>query len=797
MHARPLVKIGDHFVLAEPAILTATLRHAVLLLANESGLLEEVSLAYREAVWDTVKQNLRYMGLDQLSVPLPPQEVEVPLTEGLFDLDRDKLLYVQLVVDPLDDYDTDEVFGTWDAKGLGAALDTRLHDIEEWIYTGSSPPNELLTLTVLGGVGRRVVMGLGSKASPSLSLQLAIPAHDLETFALLEGGNRLAFLQFAQAYHGIRELTEVQATSVLDEYELYRHNGHSYYFSDDALPQFILVTPGSAVDARTLAARQRDLHGVSSYEPGFFVEVTYLFNEEVPIYVPFSVEFDRIAMIVEGLSIPVWVVCPSRDNVPSRLRGIYLDIAETLAYWLWQCTPYVQEQLDSERSDKDQLVVRVQLRTDGDWDHPSQPDPPTIDGCLDVTLDAAEGVVELEFSPSIMVHIGGPDNAGERDLVRVLLKSLSQLLSVDSNDSQLDHAIETFAPLGLKKKLLAFELSRNPILDPVDVGEYREAQESETDRLSDEIASHLRAQGKTPGPVPASDRVDLINGEVVDYLYRRLVSLVETIRGEELLTWLIHRHEGVTRRMFYQRLTMPTSMACFGDSGNVVKEVAGSLAELNVASTSIRFLIEYVAARPPNGLRPISLGLHDELVALASSIISWGFESDYLHFGIIDLDLKIVPSGRLGAKREHFRASRDAFFELHAAGEIGRATGSFPIHWKPQRVVSSGADPKKDGLGAELESAMRIETGFTLVEWMDAYAEIWNEGSEQGASVKRIERTQLVGGVARRLGWEESRVSDTIDKLTLRPRKACYVEDPDGNWLELVERGPAPTSRSS
>ena len=190
LHTRPLVQVEDNFILAEPGILIATIRHAVVSLAKERGALRELAVRYGGAVWDTVKQNLRYLGLEQLPVSLPRLSEGVQLTEGVFDLDRDKALYVQLVVDPLIDYDTDEVFGTWEAKDLGTTLDARLHAVEQSLLARTSALNEVLGLTVLGGVGRRVMMGIGTKSAPPLSLHLAIPAHDLETMTLLEGGQQ-------------------------------------------------------------------------------------------------------------------------------------------------------------------------------------------------------------------------------------------------------------------------------------------------------------------------------------------------------------------------------------------------------------------------------------------------------------------------------------------------------------------------------------------------------------------------------------------------------------------------------
>ena len=119
----------------------------------------------------------------------------------------------------------------------------------------------------------------------------------------------------------------------------------------------------------------------------------------------------------------------------------------------------------------------------------------------------------------------------------------------------------------------------------------------------------------------------------------------------------------------------------------------------------------------------MSLDLFDELLASAASIIGWGFQSDYLKFGILDEDLTIVPSGRLGVSKEEFQEARDSFFEVHASGQIGTATAAFPSHWRsPKTSATEGGEG--DSVWDRLNPVVEAETGFTLNQWRDAYGEI-------------------------------------------------------------------------
>ena len=50
----------------------------------------------------------------------------------------------------------------------------------------------------------------------------------------------------------------------------------------------------------------------------------------------------------------------------------------------------------------------------------------------------------------------------------------------------------------------------------------------------------------------------------------------------------------------------------------------------------------------------MSLEIYDQLIALSSAIITWGFDSDYIQYDIADIKLSILPSGRIGTIREEF-----------------------------------------------------------------------------------------------------------------------------------------------
>ena len=99
-----------------------------------------------------------------------------------------------------------------------------------------------------------------------------------------------------------------------------------------------------------------------------------------------------------------------------------------------------------------------------------------------------------------------------------------------------------------------------------------------------------------------------------------------------------------------------------------------------------RFLIEYVAACPPKGLRPFCLEVYDLLMALSMQIMEYGALSDRIYFSIDDPSLRILPSGRLAVDQESYHRAIEQFLPEYSAGSIRKAKESFASVWHVAKI---------------------------------------------------------------------------------------------------------------
>jgi hypothetical protein len=156
------------------------------------------------------------------------------------------------------------------------------------------------------------------------------------------------------------------------------------------------------------------------------------------------------------------------------------------------------------------------------------------------------GVLQVLLFPDIKFLLATPDNRGERDLLRMVLQGLRRLLPGDAQkawpDDRLAEIVERYAPLGLKKFLVAFD-DAPPDFDPRGLPPARKVQEADIEDVADDLGAFLLTEaGRLPGIVPDEKRDDVLK-LAVDYLYDQFRQLVWTLRPDELLEMLLAFHE--------------------------------------------------------------------------------------------------------------------------------------------------------------------------------------------------------------------------------------------------------------
>ncbi|HII07744.1 MAG TPA: hypothetical protein HA349_10655 [Methanotrichaceae archaeon] len=776
----PIVKIGDKFIVAIPGMLLSAARNELVRLAIENEVVDELAERYCLAVSNTAAKSLEYLKNKFYPIALPDLPDIPCFKDGFFTLDTDKIIYTMIITDPLNNYDFEDVNGEWPNHDLASKIQNRLILIENYIFGMDTAPNEIIFLVLVQGVGRMIILGFGSPSEPLLPHFLEMSVADLETIAVLEAGERLTLWKYACAASNVREDTRIMnCFGELNEFHLYRESGYSYYINDGQRPTALMISPGSGAGVlRQEVINRLDCHAVPYYEAGYYTEVVALHgSKDIPIYIQkhhLGGSAPQVAIAIEGLPLIFWIIGPKYgDDDQRRLHGLYVQFADAIGYWLWQFTPSIRSMLQPLQSCYTRLLIRLNLPLDEAWFRNKLRDEKLGDTPFEISSDSPNGIIDMKLQPSITFLLGNENNGGERQLMRQILIALMGFLpdnlSVNIPIEIIDAVIDKHMPLGIKKKLLFINSGVAPDLDTRGLPTFRKLQKADINELLDELGNYLLSEGLNVGKIADEQRKNILNFKVVKFYYRELERLIASLQQEGLIEWLIAHHEAIISNLSVHKLTTPTRIACLESESNIVPLIRNEFEENTSAAVASRFIIEYVVARNPAGLRPMSYSVYDRLQAIAHHIINFGFMSDLIYYELADIKLNLLPSGRLGTERDQFEKARESYLPTFLAGEVVRRTRLFGHYWGTDNSV-----PEKTELANRIDEAAKIEFGISITDLLDLMTEARTIGQEINPVVVCLPLNDLIDYLEKQLGWQRKRVSDAIDLLSLRPRSDFF-----------------------
>lgn len=788
--ARPILVSGDVHIVVNPQNVLSALRHQIVCLATESGVRKELASQYHKMIWQTVVDTFDFMR-HELELYVDDASGPPWLSEGLFAFDSDKTAYVALITDPLDDYDADEVFGYWSAAGVQEAMDARLTSIQHHVLTSPNAPNEILSVFLSAGFGRVVMVGSSGGDIAVDAPLVGLSASDLETIAQIESGEGLALWKFAKAAHSVRKNTSIAPTTMLNEYSYYRSNHYSYYLSDDATPNMIVLGEGGAGRLRRELVPKRNWHAVESYKPKESVEVGTMHDTvSFPIYGPRSILRGDYEVVIEGLPLPIWIVSTDTER-GTTAYAVAVNFTDLIAYWLWQFTPSLAQFLNPLVNRYPHVVIRLNIAPNDAWfrrasitsDLPVQ---------LVATCNVDEGFLNLEPEPSILSQLNSANNAGEREFMRTVLGYVAQLAIGSSRpltDEAISAVIETHAPLGLKKKMLMLIPESEPPLDPGQLPSARKVQPTEESELLDQLGRHLRSEIKLPvGKIADNERTAVL-GQVVDFYYGQLQRLVASLNPIELLERLIAQHEAIVHSTAMHKLQMPTRLAAFDSVPEILEIVRKEIPDDTNAALASRFVIEYVEAQPPSGLRPLSMDVYDRLQAIANHLVNFGFESDLIFFNLADLKLSVLPSGRLNVDRDLFMKASAQHLDAFSAGRFARSARRFAHDFEEMMTRGTREPSEKPDWAVRIDAAAVAEFGYALTDLGKVMMQAVRIGQDSESKFLTSDLEDFHSLIAGNLDFPTEKVAAIVEMLSLEERPDFLTPPPpNSKWSVLPWR---------
>jgi hypothetical protein len=534
--AQPLRRTDDGLIVAFPRQLLTALRHRLCVRVSSHLRRRELALALHRSLAGDVDLAARRMGWIPLESKAPRVTRGAVLSWRRYAFDADATANVAVVTDALERYVGEDVNPPWPTAGLFARID---RDLRSFARRAST---DVLSVSLTQSIGRYGQTGniYGAKGRHRW---LSLGIDDFRVMGVLEAANPVALWKFAAACADVSRAMRVRSWDVLSLYESHRRvpgGLHALLDLEGERPTTLLFQPGSGSTLKHQISELIDPHLERYPDPPVLVEVARSYAQRgVPIYEP--VYGQRPMRVVGALGGPIWVRGPEDLAPGTDAYDVHEAIADVIAYWLWQLdaagggTPVA----------RDPRFVDVQVPDVSDWARDNQ--TPT-EGPI-VRCESTVHGVRLELLRGAAARCSGPDNTGEREIMRALV---DVLLNRDTDGHA--HAVallDVAMPIGPKRRISRAD--DRPHLHHHGLPPMRGLQAFDELALDRVLGRHLRDDLQLrAGIVAGAQRTTVLNAAVA-WCFQQLADRVARLRPERLLDVLVLYHERLIYEDFISR----------------------------------------------------------------------------------------------------------------------------------------------------------------------------------------------------------------------------------------------------
>lgn len=691
---RPIINAQDKFVVASPSNLSYALVEFIKSEAKRLVCYDLLLVAYHDFVWLDLQLKLKKIGFKYLPLQVTETNGTPSLRYGVYRFDDDKIALIY-------------------QKYPGQSLKEE-QDRETAFKTVIGMPefkgDQILELSVVSSIGEMFMDGVNKSANGQT---LLLEASELNIIAGLKDVDAIDLYKFATANDKANNLM-MAPTSFIDRFKFYQDNDNSFYCSDNEGPTNIIIEPGYGFDLLLKSKHNVDLHSARFKENGKvrLIEVmktdeyggTYLNLEEIGT--------GKLNLLVENMPVYIWI-SPLKMSNPTNevLNNMYWQLCDAIAYWLWQMEDYIKSKLSSLGAVPIKILFTLDDESKFDEiDRNFKREPALFDKFI---IDATDDSINITIPQQILPYLYGEDNEGERQLVKAILTGLSDLLNSNSKpgftQSEITGIIDSAAPLGIKKKVYILDTNDNLMLEPKNLSGFRLVEQHDVNVVLDNIVPLLGEHAPPIGELATKKEKDKLTSAIVQKaLLPYLRTKIQQYDSTALLNRLIRINEGLINKRERLRINTPTRIACFVSVEQHQIDLAKDLQDLDKSTISVRCLIEHLAAEPFKGSLPVSKTAIDELMAIMEQILAWGSTGDQIHYDLLDIELSVLPSKRIGSKKENIRDIFDPFQNAKTEENITDAIETYKYVF-PQHLTTE----KKD-VPAALEKAFLKDYGITF-----------------------------------------------------------------------------------
>lgn len=766
----PIINFENKFYFVLISNQVSALNEFIIQLSNKYNCNQRLTELYHDKLWYEQWVACDKMGWKLTDIELPKNNHPMILKERIFQFDQNRLAYACYFHNDKDE----ENF-----IGENLNLEKRISEVITVLKKKPSmKDHKILSLVTYDSMGRNMFFGLDAPQRDELRLSFSL--HQFNLLCFSEKWHNLSLWKFAKSYELFSQKTHLVLSDTLDIYSIYKSQNESFYFGDDARPNFLTVVPGDGSRLIKKTKIKKNNHGILTQIDGrnVFIPSTK-YADYAPLYKPLK-SLGYYAICLKAFDFPIWLV---NHQIKDRsMMGQVRNFAEAIGFWLYKLKPEITKILNSTISNYLEINIVLEKKLFEDTQTKDIIDN-NEDSDYSFSLSGNTLLFSIPFSK--IKTFTGSNNFGEREMMKAILDAFNLIGGINFSKQNIESFIDKCIPLGQAKMILLSDSQKDPLIDNRWLIEPFYISDTEVDILLDETPLLIEKTKKIPKNIDNEQEKKELFNTATNLLLDILSNEIQNFEFEFLLHVLLELHETLVWRREQNKTMIPAQILCFGNLEGELKEILEKDNKLVKTSLATRCLIEYISAKPTKGSVKVSLDDIDRFLVLMHEIVNYGFLSDAIHFKLANPTVGKLNSGRIGISREFFDDKLKHFAEANTKEEVNRYIENFENRFEISEYSEVEEKLEND---KEVE---KIDSAF-LKDWGISYLNIYKFCYccyiicvEKQSSTCSMKESEFILQIADKVQLDSREIIAGIERFTITERNE-YLKAPSGyNDIEV------------
>lgn len=761
---KPIINFENKFYFVLISSQVSALNEFIIQLSNKYNCNQRLTELYHDKLWYEQWGACDKMGWELTDIELPKNNHPTIIKERIFQFDQNRLAYACYVHNDKDE----EYF-----SGKNLDLDKRITEvITELKKNPSMKDYKFLSLVTYDCMGRNMLVGFGAPQKDELRLSFSI--HQFNLLCSYEKWHSLSLWKFAKAYKLFSQKTHSALSDTLDIYSIYKSKDESFYFGDEARPNFLTVVPGDGSRLIKEAKIEKNNHGILTQIDGQNVFIpSAKYADYAPLYKPLN-SLGYYAICLKAFDFPIWLV--NHQVKDKSMTGQMRNFAEAIGFWLYKLQPEISKNLNSAIPNYLEINIVLENKL---FEDTQTKDIIENNEDSDYSFSLSGNTLLFSIPFSKMKTFTGSNNFGEREMMRAILNAFNLIGGINFSKQNIDSFIDKCIPLGQAKMILLSDSQKDHLIDNRWLIKPFYITDTEVDILLDEIPLLIEQTTEIPKNIDSEEDKKKLFNTATKLLLETLNKEIQSFEFEFLLHVLLELHETLVWKREYNKTMIPAQILCFGNLEGELKEILDKDNKLVKTSLATRCLIEYLASKPTKGSVKAGFDDIDRLLVLMHEIANYGFLSDAIHFKLAYPTVGKLDSGRIGISREFFDEKLKPFAEANTKEEVNKYIENFDNRFEIAEYLQEEDEPEGDKEVKEIDSAFLEDWGISYLNIYKFCYSSFIVCIETQRSTCSMKESEFIQQLKEKAHMDEKEIVAGIERFSITQRNE-FLKAPNG-----------------